>query len=104
MDRLLLVKEKINSLIPMIEEEFAKVEVLLDEGSNRDKFLETYFQLKKSVMSMNESLEHPDINATALDAIMKVYFFNKQNIKKIIGQRKVALPTGNQSISRRSSR
>ncbi|CBY41197.1 unnamed protein product [Oikopleura dioica] len=72
MDRLLAVKEKINDLIPMIEQEYAKVEMLLDEGSsNRDEFLENYFQLKKSVMAMNESLQHPDINATPLDAILK---------------------------------
>lgn len=72
MDKLLATKEKINSLIPIIEEEYAKIEVLLDEGSSRDQFLEKYFQLKKSVMSLNESLEHPDINATPLDAILRV--------------------------------
>ncbi len=82
MDRLLAVKEKINDLIPMIEQEYAKVEMLLDEGSsNRDEFLESYFQLKKSVMAMNESLQHPDINATPLDAILKVTFWNNYIVK-----------------------
>ena len=73
MERLLAIKEKINDLIPIIEQEYAKVEVLLDDApSNRDEFLEKYFLLKKSVMAMNESLQHPDINATPLDAILKV--------------------------------
>lgn len=62
----------------MIEQEYAKVEVLLDEGSsNRDEFLEKYFLLKKSVMAMNESLQHPDINATPLDAILKVTLWDE---------------------------
>jgi len=87
MNQLLAVKEKINDLIPMIEQEYAKVEVLLDEGSsNRDEFLENYFQLKKSVMSMNESLQHPDIHATPLDAILrgKEKSLSPQEIKAFI--------------------